>query len=277
LQRKDVKPQRFSTTYCPDFHGWGGEFQQAPQIGTLRVVELLLAQRRRLCHIPGEAKPLQIALDMLIVENLMNYTIFLWFGAVIAFLVGQIYFLGRRMSDPEKMIRSAELTPQRQIVIDGYREWLALQQLEHRKTFQFASIVVVVFQHKDHPRYFSFMFHQRLSWCMESYLEDLTILDTSNSGSPELFPRPGAFRQNFPGVSVEEIWQRHLQGEEHLSKKFGYRWVPINRPYEELLSSAMRIRMSHIRSQLLWPFWVLYRYFMTGRRFKRTIEEQFPL
>jgi hypothetical protein len=206
----------------------------------------------------------------------MNYTPWLWFGMFVAVLVGQIYFLGRRMSEPEKMIRPNGLNPQRQAEIDHYNEWLTSVQLERRATFQFGSILVVVFQQKNQPRYFSFMFHKRLSWCVESYLEDLTILDTTNSGSPDLFPRPGGYKQNFPGISVQEIWRHHLEGEAHLSKKFGYEWTPINRPYEELLAAAMPIRMNHNRSQSFWPFRVLYRYFVTGRRnYNRSIRQQF--
>lgn len=210
----------------------------------------------------------------------MNYMPWLWFGVIfVVVLVGQVYFLGRRMSEPEKMIRPAALSPQWQAVIDGYNEWLVSVQLEHRITFQFGSMLVVVFQQKDQPRYFSFMFHpKKLAWCAESYLEDLTILDTTNSGSPDLFPRPGAYKQNFPRVSTQETWQRHLEGEAHLSKKFGYQWVPINRPYEEILASAMRVRMSHNRSKSFWPFRVLYRNFVTGRRnINRSIQQQFPL
>jgi hypothetical protein len=182
------------------------------------------------------------------------------------------------MSEPEKMIRRTTLNPQVQAEIDRYAEWLKSVQLEQRTTFQFGSILVSVFQQKDQPRYLSFMFHQRLSWCVESYLEDLTILDTTNSGSPDLFPRPGAYKQNFPGISVQEIWRHHLEGESQLSKKFGFDWRPINRPYEELLAGAMRIRMNHNRSQSLWPFRVLFRYFVTGRRhYNQSIQRRFPL
>ena len=95
-------------------------------------------------------------------------------------------------------------------MIDYHKEWLASVQLEQQAAFQFGAIVVAVFQQKDQPRYFSFMFRQRVSWCAESYLEDLTVLDTTNSGSLDLFPRPGAYKQKFPGMSVQETWQRHL-------------------------------------------------------------------
>ena len=208
----------------------------------------------------------------------MNYEPFLWFGVFLCVLVGSVYFKGRKMSAPEKMIRPAVLEPQQQAQIAGYGEWLNSVQLEHRTTFQFGSILVVVFQQKDQPRYFSFMFHKRLTWCAESYLKDLTVLDTTNSGSFDLVPRPGAYRQNFPGISVSDTWRRHLEGEAHLSQKFGYQWSTINRPSEELLADAMRVRMSYNRSQSFWPLRVLYRNFVTGRRdINQSIMHQFPI
>jgi pSer/pThr/pTyr-binding forkhead associated (FHA) protein len=36
----------------------------------------------------------------------MNYTPLLWIGAVPALLIGQIYLLGRKMSQPENMLRA---------------------------------------------------------------------------------------------------------------------------------------------------------------------------
>ena len=209
----------------------------------------------------------------------MDYTPVAWLGGTAALLVGQIYLLGRKMSDPEKMMRPIEggLNDRQQGIILGYRDWLASMNLEFLTTFRFGAIQVAVFQERGQPQYFSFMFHQRITFSAESYLEDLTILDTSNSGSIGLFPRPGAYAQSFPKISAQETWQRHLEGEAQLTRKFGFCWVPINRPYEDLLADAMRVRMKYNRSQSFWPVRVLYRYFVTRHRIaNRTIAQQFP-
>src|SRR5262245_50076789 len=209
----------------------------------------------------------------------MNYTPLLWIAAVPAVLVLQLYLLGRKMSEPERMLRpiSGGLGPKQKETILGYKDWLGSVRLEFRTSFQFGAIQVAVFQQEDQPRFFSFMFHQRTTFSAESYLDDLTILDTSNSGDLGLFPRPGAYAQSFPGISAEEVWQRHLEGERHLTKKFGFNWVPIKRPYEDLMVAAIRVRMRHNREQSFWPVRVLYRYFVTRHRMaNRTIVQQFP-
>jgi hypothetical protein len=204
---------------------------------------------------------------------------FLELPAVIFLLVmaGQIYFLVVRMSKPERMFYPAVLTPQGREIVQRFTPWLTSAGLEERCTYKFGQIVVVVFQHGTRARYLSLLFHQRITWSAESYGEDLTILDTSNSGSPYLFPRPRAYRQSFRGASVEDVWRRHLEGEAYLTQKFGYQWASKPGPYEELLLPAIRLRMNYVRSQFLWPFKVAFRYFVAGRLHEnRTIAQQFP-
>jgi len=209
----------------------------------------------------------------------MDYRVLAWIAIVPAVVLVQIYFLGRKMSEPEKMMKpiAGGATPFQQQALARYMEWLGSVNLVYATSFQFGIIQTVVFQEKNAPRFFSFMFHKQLTFAAESYLEDLTILDTSTSGSLGLFPRPGAYGQSFPGLSPQEMWRRHLEGEAHLTKKFGYRWVPLKRPYGEIVADAMRVRMRYNRSQLLWPFRVLYRYAVTRHRLvNRTIAQQFP-
>ena len=207
----------------------------------------------------------------------MDYTL-LWIAAVPVFLVGQIYLLGRKMSAPEKMMRpiTGGLNPNQEQTLSQYKDWLASVNLEFRNCHQFGSIQSAVFQQRNKPRFFSFRFHKKLTFNAESYLEDLTVLDTSTSGSLGLFPRPGAFAQDFPNFSPQEVWQPHLEGETYLTKKFGFVWIPLKQPYEQILLEAMRLRMKCNRSQTFWPFRVLYRYFVTRHSVKnRTIKQQF--
>lgn len=206
----------------------------------------------------------------------MDYTLWIWVGLVPVVLVGQIYLLGRKMSEPEKLIRPINLNPNQEEILSRYRDWLASVNLKYRTSFQFGAISVAVFQQGNQPRFFSFMFHQKVAFQVESYLEDLTIFDTGTSGSGNLFPRPGAYFQALPNISAQEAWDRHLEGEAYLSKKFGYAWLPLKKPYEQMLQEAIRLRMKYNRSQLFWPIRVLYRYFVT-RHFiiNKTIEQQF--
>lgn len=196
-----------------------------------------------------------------------------------AVLIGQIYLLGRMMSTPEKMLKPLThgLTALHQETLVRYKDWLASVGLEYRSCFQFGVASVIVFQQGNEPRYFSFLLHRKLSFTIETYLADLTIYETGTSGSVNLFPRPGSYAESFPDTSPSEAWLRHLEGEAYLTRKFGFRWVPLNRSYEEILLDAIRLRMKYNRSQAFWPVRVLYRYAVNRHTFPdRSVAEQYP-
>lgn len=209
----------------------------------------------------------------------MGNSALIWVGVVLTILLGQIYLLGLRMSRPEKMLQPIPggLSKREQEAISPYAGWLESVGLQFRMCFKFGALHAAVFQQGEQPRFFSFLFHQKLTFSAESYLADLTILDTSNSGNIGLFPRPGAYAQSYPNIPAQEVWKRHLAGEAYLSEKFGFRWTPIDRRYDDLVIAALRIRMKHNRSQILWPARVLYRYFVTRHLIaNRSIAQQFP-
>jgi hypothetical protein len=211
----------------------------------------------------------------------MDYTgLIIGVGAGATALIGQVYFLGRRMSEPEKMLVNISdgLTIEQQSTIDHYKEWLSSAKLQFQTAFLFGRITAAVFQEEDQPRFFSFLFHPYgVIFSAESYLEDSKIVDTTNSRNLGMFPRPGAYAQGFPHASAQETWQKHLEGEIYLRERFGLKLASDNRPYQELVIAAMRIRMKYNCSQFLWPVRVLVRYFVT-RHFmvNRTIAQQYP-
>ncbi len=194
-------------------------------------------------------------------------------------IMAQIYLLVIKLSEPEKMIKpiAGGLSQADQDRLLRYRDWLASENLQLRTTFRFGPMQVIVFQQGDLPRYFLFNFHKRLTYSAESYLADLTVLDTTASNAIGLFPRSGAYAQSFPRNSPQEVWQRHLEGEAHLTAKFGYDWQPLNREYEDILIDAVRLRMKVVRSQSVWPARVLYRFFVTRPKLlNKTIARQYP-
>ena len=197
------------------------------------------------------------------------------------FLIARIYFLIRKMSEPEKMlIRLNTLPPQYQQIVDGHRDWLRGKGLEPVMTRQFGRIQTVTFQQKGTNRFFSFYFHRRATVGVETYFDDTecTCLDTSTSGSVGMFPsRPHQYQQSFPNASPEEAWQRHLEAEAYLVKKFGLRQRPLTLTYEEILLKAVRLRMQFVRSIPFYPVRALYWYFVSrGKAAGRSIQQQFP-
>jgi hypothetical protein len=229
---------------------------------------------------------------------------FLHLLVLIAAVPTVVYLVGRKMSKPEKMMRpiTGGLNPHQLQQLLPYKDWLVSAGLEYRNCFRFGSIEVGVFQHGNDPRFFSFIFRRKTVWfSAESYLEDLTVLDTNTTGTLGVMPRPGAFAQSFPNnesqkrtfsrqlialfgglpsfhdMSPQEVWQAHLDGEAHLTKKFGFKWVPLKKPYYGLIIECMQLRMTYTRSQMFWPFRVLYRVIVSRHHLaNRTIAQQYP-
>ena len=236
----------------------------------MRIVEALRARRSELV--------LAAVFLLLICErDFAGLAVFLI--VLVILLVGAVYFTMRKMSEPEKMLRwtGAQLNANEQSTVSKYSQWLASQGLQFRNSYQFGRLRGVVFQQENQPRFFTFLFQPRLTFSAESYLDDLTILDTSTSGTLGMVPRPGAYAQSFPNLPAQEAWQRHLEGESQLAQRFGFHWLPLSKPYEEILPEALRVRIRYNRSQSFWPFRVLYRYFVTRHRVNnRSIAQQFP-
>ena len=194
-------------------------------------------------------------------------------------LLGQVYVLGCRMSEPEKMLEPmpGEWSVVQQEVFSRYEQWLVEMNLEFRTAFKFGTIQTVVFQEQNLPRFLSILFHKRVTFSVDSYMEDLTNLCTDNSGNLGLFPRPGSYNQSYPNTSPQELWKRHLEGEAYLSRKFGCQWAPLTQSFEEVVLASIRLKMQYNRSQFMWPVRVLYRYFVTCHLLKnRSIMEQYP-
>jgi hypothetical protein len=210
----------------------------------------------------------------------MDYTPFVFILAMPLMIVVQVYLLVLKMSKPEQMLRPIPggLSADRQEILLAYRDWLAAVNLEYLTSFQFGSIQVAVFQQPGTQRFFSFYFHKTLSYSIESRFDDRSFFETGTSGGMGMFPaRPGAYRQSFPRARADEAWQRHLEAEDYLMKKFGLAWQPLSGPYEAVLINSLRLTMNYVRSIPLWPFRSLYWYAVSRSRLaNKSVQQLYP-
>jgi hypothetical protein len=207
---------------------------------------------------------------------------FLWFLlATPLFIVVQVYFLVRKMSEPENMFeRLLGYTPEQEQMLAPYQDWLRENSFQYLVAFKFGAIKCVVYRQTDSPRFFSLYFHKRMTFTAETYFDDVNCgcLDTGTSGSTGMFPqRPHQYQQSFPGASPQVAWQRHLEGETYVTGRFGIKCQSLNLPYEQILLKAIRLRMQFVRSIPLYPFRALYWFaIMRGKMANRSIQQQFP-
>ncbi|MDR3459887.1 MAG: hypothetical protein P4N60_20860 [Verrucomicrobiae bacterium] len=196
-------------------------------------------------------------------------------------LVVQIYFLVRKMSEPEKMLKPIErgLGPSKEQFIGGHKAWLDSQNLDWLTCFQFGIVQTAVFQQRGATRFFAFHFHQqKITYEISSNFREDSYLETSTSGNAGMFPaRPNVYKQSFPGLTPEQAWERHLEGEAYLMQKFGLSLEPLNQPYEQKLLGALRMTMMYVRSIPFYPFRALYWFFVTRFAMRnKSIQQQFP-
>jgi len=210
----------------------------------------------------------------------MDYAPLLFFAAFPLIIAAQVYLLVRKMSEPEKMLKPivGNFSPDKEQIIAGHIAWLNARDMRRVTSFEFGAIQTVVFQQHGTQRFFNILFHQKVSYDMESRFDETTFLETSTGGSAGMFPaRPKAYKQSFPGMSPEQAWQRHLEAEAYLMRKFGIVWRPLNQPYEQVLINSLRMSMNYVRSIPFYPFRALYWYLVTRQRFSnRSIQQQFP-
>lgn len=198
------------------------------------------------------------------------------------FIMGNIYLLVRKMSEPEKMLLllPGPLTPRKVAGLGPFQGWLQMNNFRQISSYRFGSIETVTFKQEGAQRFFSVYFHNRITFSLETYFDDVdcTCLDTSMSGSSGMFPtRPNQYQQSFPGATLDDLCLRHLEAEEYLIKKFNLRWKPLTLPYEEILLKAIRLRMQFVRSIPLYPIRALYWYAITRKKVaNRSIQQQFP-
>lgn len=216
------------------------------------------------------------------IQFLSNNFYLVILAAMPFFVAGQVWYLVRKMSEPEKMLRPMPggLSAARQQILANYQGWLNEKKLFHIATYQFGSIQVATYQQQGAPRFFSFYFHKQLTFCAETYFDDddCTCLDTGTSGHIGMFPRrPHQYQQSFPQVTPEIAWQRHLEAENYLMERFGIKCRLLKQPYEQILTKAMRLRMTFVRSIPLYPFRALYWYAISRSQMaNRSIQQQFP-
>ncbi len=199
------------------------------------------------------------------------------------FIALQVYFLVRKMSEPEKMLILLPngLSPGRQQIVDQHLPWLNSMQLDPLPAHKFGTIEVATFQQRGTQRFLSIMFSsRRITYAADTYFDDTecTNLETSTGGSAGMFPpRSNQYLQSFPGATADVAWQRHLEGETYVMSRFGARFQPLTLSFEEILLKGIRMRMEYVRAIPFYPFRALYWFFISRSRLaNRTVEQQFP-
>jgi hypothetical protein len=209
-----------------------------------------------------------------------NYMPFIFIAASPLILIGSIYFMVLKVSEPEKLMGpiAGGLSADRQEVVLQHKEWLAVQGYQYLTSFQFSTIQVIVFQQANAPRFFSLNFAKSMSYDLVTQFDDKNGLTTGTSGAIGMFPvTPGSYKQSFPNAAADIALQRHLEAETYIINKAGIVCQPITKPYEEIVVDGIRAQMKHVRSIALWPVRAVGWYFVNRKKMANlSVQQQFP-
>jgi hypothetical protein len=209
----------------------------------------------------------------------MEYTLFFIIAAPL-FMAGATYLQVRAMSTPEKMMRpiAGGLSSEKQQIVLDHKEWLTSKNLHYITSFQFGSTQVAAFQQTATSRFFCFYFGPSFSYDIMSIFDDTNGLTTASNTGIGMFPfEPGTYKQGFPQLGPDLLWQRHMEAEAHLINKFGFRWQPLTKTFEQMTLDAIRRQMLHVRSIPLYPFRAIYWFTVKRKQMaNRTIQQQYP-
>lgn len=161
-------------------------------------------------------------------------------------------------------------------------EWLAEQGFEFECGCQLNSYMgstgIVGWKHADAPIFFCvyLLSTGQTGKDFVTIFTDSSGLTTAERADGLLIPpRPGSYMQAFPGSSVEQMWQRHIEAEVYLRDRRGYVPADIIRPLDREITDAVQGQISYVRSLAFWPlripFWYGFRVF--GLRNKSVLSQ----
>lgn len=165
---------------------------------------------------------------------------------------------------------AADLTPEESAEVQRHGEWAAAHGFEPVGVFRTVvpgqpPVLVAAWRFPGLSTYFCMYQRQRVHTDRVTHFRGGTGIATSSSAAAFQLPmRPGMAGQAYPGATLDELWNRHLEAEEHFVKRLGFQFEPAG-SFEQQFTTAMRAQSAHVRSMTLWPL-RMYVWLMTAHR-----------
>lgn len=131
-----------------------------------------------------------------------------------------------------------------------------------------ATMKLAIWQHAEHAAYFCVYQHAN-----GKNTDFVTILNphisvTTGSTKDAMFlpTAPGSFAQAFAGLSLDEMFDRHLVAEQHVMDRLSMKVQPLHDAFEQVLVGAVSRQMAYIRSIPFWPIRAVHWYYIRRSR-----------
>jgi len=198
-----------------------------------------------------------------------------------------IYSSVRRMAASPQLELAPELLGEinRSIPAD-LSSFLLTRGFRPVEAYRFHRIRLAIWMQPDGPpsQYFSFYRTPTQSnFEFVAGFSDDGSLTTTRGRAAFIFPRPfGAFIQSFPNSSIEQLWDLHVKGTQHLISDVSIPTRECSHSFPKGFRRSIVRQLSLIRSLPLWPvrgvYWFLVKRFLLHNRpvWKQDIARLYP-
>jgi len=201
--------------------------------------------------------------------------IVLWILVVAAVLWGSIVFVSIAQSlslKQSKLKRLENDTPP-----ESSHAWAADSGFEFAGNFRLGSVYIAGWEHKRRPGFFcEYRLQQRTFYDIATNFADEMSLTTASTKDGNLTPKPpGHYHQTFSNLSLEQLWEKHIEAENYLVEKAGVRPADVVLSFEDEITAAVQKELAYHKTIPLYHFRVPWWYFVRRNRLhNKTIRQQ---
>lgn len=187
------------------------------------------------------------------------------------------------MSDPNLRLEKADESRHRELFAAAaeHHDWARDHDFDWIGAFLVEApqrIFVAAWRQSDAQRYFCIYTHAHNDYYdFVTRFDDDHGLTTSGSMDAHTLPMaPGRYLQSFDGADHEELWERHLEAEEYLTRNEGVRLATttLEDDFPSLVVRSIHEQMKYVKSLPLWRLRVVLWFLVRGRKSNHGIERQ---
>ena len=155
--------------------------------------------------------------------------------------------------------------------------WAAGSGFEFVGNFRHGSVYIAGWEHTKRPSFFcEYRIQQKMFYDMVTTFADEMSLTTGSTKEGNLTPKPpGHYHQTFSNLSLEQLWEKHVEAENYLVEKAGVKPPDVVLTFEDEITTAVQKELAYHKTIPLYHFRVPWWYFVRRNRLhNKTIRQQ---
>jgi hypothetical protein len=155
--------------------------------------------------------------------------------------------------------------------------WAVANGFEFVGNFRLGPVYIAGWEHTKRPSFFcEYRIQRKEFFDMVTTFADDMSLTTGSTKDGQLNPKPpGDYFQTFSNLSLGQLWEKHVEGENYLVGKGGVKLPEIMLLFEDEITGALCKELEYHKSIPLYHFRVPFWFFFRRRRWhNKSIQAQ---